>query len=99
MSAAVNRVIQVQFLVPSPHYKEQNMIFELWKSEDGSEYTFLPHWSIVKCPQLKKDSDDKDQIMIWSVEADTWDEACTKYHEYMGWEPYIPFDERCPVNK
>lgn len=25
------------------------------------------------------------------VEADSWTEAMTKYHEHMEWEPYIPF--------
>jgi hypothetical protein len=28
--------------------------------------------------------------LIWTVEADSWEDACTKYHEYQGWEPYVP---------
>jgi len=31
-----------------------------------------------------------DAKLVWSVEAESWDEAQTKKHEYLGWEPYKP---------
>lgn len=71
------------------------MMFELW--EDGEDaiagrgYTFSTPTNIqdmikrgILKPGVKK---------LWEVEADTWEEACTKYHEYMGWEPYKPMEE------
>lgn len=30
---------------------------------------------------------------IWTVEADSWEEAMTKYHEHMDWEPYVPMED------
>ena len=29
---------------------------------------------------------------VGTVEADSWDEAMTKYHQFMEWEPYVPMD-------
>ena len=28
--------------------------------------------------------------MIWTAEAETWEEACFKRNEYLGWSPYRP---------
>lgn len=25
---------------------------------------------------------------IWTIEANSWEEACLEYHKRMGWEPY-----------
>ena len=30
--------------------------------------------------------------LVWSVEADSWEEACNAQHEHHGWEPYVPID-------
>lgn len=29
----------------------------------------------------------------WEVKAASWEDAMTKYHEYMGWEPYVPMED------
>jgi hypothetical protein len=26
--------------------------------------------------------------LIWTIEANSWSEACRKYHELQGWEAY-----------
>jgi hypothetical protein len=26
------------------------------------------------------------------IEGDSWEDCMSKYHEHMGWEPYIPMD-------
>lgn len=26
-----------------------------------------------------------------TIEGETWEDVMTKYHEHMGWEPYIPY--------
>jgi uracil DNA glycosylase len=28
--------------------------------------------------------------IIWEIHADSWEEACTRYHELQGQDPYIP---------
>lgn len=32
--------------------------------------------------------DDECPELIWTIEADSWEEACRQYHELQGWEPY-----------
>ncbi len=36
--------------------------------------------------------------LLWSIEADTPEEACSVYHLRMGFEPYVPMGrpELCP---
>jgi hypothetical protein len=31
-------------------------------------------------------------IVIWSVDAGSWNEAMTLYHKWRGWKPYVPLD-------
>ena len=28
--------------------------------------------------------------LVWRIEADSWEDACRRYHELQGWEPYRP---------
>jgi hypothetical protein len=30
-------------------------------------------------------------ILMWTVEAESHEEAMTLFHVHMGWEPYVPF--------
>ena len=30
--------------------------------------------------------------LVWSVKAESWEQACTAWHEHKGWEPYVPMD-------
>jgi hypothetical protein len=30
--------------------------------------------------------------VVWTVEAASWVEAMSRYHEWRGWEPYRPMD-------
>ena len=32
-------------------------------------------------------------VKCCEIEGETWEECMTKYHEHMGWEPYVPMDE------
>ena len=66
------------------------MKYELWHSrDDGSDvYTLLPvdlaHDRSLLEPEAR---------MIWSVEAATWEDACRRQHEFLGWEPYKPMPD------
>ncbi len=31
--------------------------------------------------------------LIWSVDAASWNEAMTLYHQWRGWKPYVPLDD------
>ena len=32
-----------------------------------------------------------DSVLIKTIEGEDWNDCMTKYHEFMGWEPYKPF--------
>lgn len=36
----------------------------------------------------------KNAVLLYTIEARSWDEAMAKHHKKQGWEPYVPFDER-----
>lgn len=58
--------------------------YELWHSEQEVSYTFCEagraHQAFLPA----------DARCIWTVEADSWEEAQTQKHIYLGWEPYKP---------
>ena len=31
--------------------------------------------------------------VIWTVDAASWNEAMTLYHQWRGWKPYFPLDD------
>ncbi len=55
--------------------------YELWKEADG--YSFFPEGNASARALLASDA-----LLIWTVEAADWDNAQTKKHEFLGWEPY-----------
>jgi hypothetical protein len=71
------------------------MICEYYESEDGTEGCFSSIESFQQQPFLKIDTDGIPMKKLFEIEGNTWEECMTIYHERMGWEPYIPFDERC----
>ena len=56
------------------------MKYELWYSESDSSYAFFAsgHKDRAGCFE-------PDAKMIWTVEADTWDEAKRKKDAFLGW--------------
>ncbi len=67
------------------------MKYELWATPDRTSLTFIAADTIEL--YREQGAVETDAECIWSVEADTYNEAATAYHEYMGWEPYKPMDE------
>ena len=60
--------------------------YELWQHE--SDYSFFPASNATAREQLPAGAS-----MIWSVETASWNEACAKRNEYLGWGPYEPLDD------
>lgn len=65
------------------------MLYELWEARDegGDGFTFIPE----NHPQRSRLT--RGSVLVWSVEADNWEEANQKRHEHMGWEPYKPLKD------
>ena len=67
------------------------MRFELWVDNDRTSYTFSTPENIEwmkKCSLFEKDAK-----FEWSVEADGFEDAMVKYHEYMGFKKYRPMND------
>jgi hypothetical protein len=60
--------------------------YELWQHE--SDYTFFPERNADARGRLPPGA-----VKIWSVEAASWNEACSKKNEFLGWGPYEPLDD------
>jgi hypothetical protein len=69
--------------------------YELWEEVDGNGqligYTFC-----VAGPDGNQARSmlETGARVIWSVEAESYNEAMTKYHQFMKWEPYKPAFEK-----
>ena len=69
------------------------MKYGLWKHMDqGVSLTFTGFDAYEE--YVRQGAIEPDAELIWTVEAESWNEACTRYHEFMGYEPYKPMDEQ-----
>lgn len=70
------------------------MKYELWANKDKTNLSFLgvEYPSYEQNLQLLKDEEDNFEL-IWTTEAETYNEAMQKYYDFMDWGKYKPFDE------
>lgn len=61
------------------------MRWNLWESE--SEMMFIREDREKDAPMPP------DAVVVWSVEAETHNEAHSRWYEYMGRGPYVPFGD------
>lgn len=67
------------------------IIYECWSNEDGTELTFLT----ADHPQhdfLTKDVYDVRMMHLYSIRAETYNEAMQAHHDAQGWGPYRPME-------
>lgn len=50
-------------------------VYELWRELDGT-YSFFPREGDATRDQAE---------LVWSVEADSWEEAVAAQRQYLGW--------------
>ena len=67
------------------------MKYELWGTPDRTSLTFTGA-DAVYCYK-KQGAIEPEAELLWTVEANTDNEAMTLYYEYMGWESYKPFGD------
>jgi len=66
-------------------------IYTVWSSKDGGEITMV---SGEERPKFADGSLQPDcEVLLWRIEAATFEEASAIHHLRMGWEPYKPMDE------
>lgn len=59
--------------------------YELWKESGEGAYSFFPADNESARKLLSSAAE-----LIWTVEADSWEEAQRKKNSYLGLEPYSP---------
>lgn len=66
--------------------------YELWQDRNGGSQFFCPVKNVAI--MLSVEDDPEGFVKTWEITvADSesgYVEAMTRYHEYMGWEPYRP---------
>jgi len=61
-------------------------LYELW--QEGDDHSFFPADNDSARETLSPGAK-----LIWRVEATSWEEACHKRNEYLGWDEYRPFQD------
>lgn len=61
------------------------MIYEIWQNDTSS--TIFPEDHPQRAILIEPDA-----RCIGTVEAASWEDAMTQYHQIMGWEPYVPME-------
>jgi hypothetical protein len=63
------------------------MIYELWRSPDDTEQAFF---AVDENYEANRNLNPPDSILVWTVAAESYNEAMSLYYEYMDWGPYKP---------
>ena len=58
------------------------------RHEAWSDGSFFPVINRSAAEQLEPGA-----TLVWTVDAASWHEATTLYHEWRGWEPYVSTDD------
>lgn len=66
------------------------MIYTAWGSDEEGCYSFGPGEHPPRYDNGTLMFPDAE--LMTTIEAGSWEEACIKYHEFMGWEPYVPME-------
>ena len=63
--------------------------YQLWRSDAEGSLTFIEEGTDVHASMLEPDAK-----LIWTVKATSWNEAQAKKHDFLGWAPYKPMDDK-----
>ena len=71
-------------------------VYEAWRDEANCSITFAPLAAIEE-ERARGGISDK-AILLYRLEADTFEEAMAVHHIKMGWRPFVPMGEarECP---
>ena len=58
------------------------------RHEAWSDGSFFPAINRSSAEQVEPGA-----TLVWTVDAASWHEAMTLYHEWRGWKPYVPMDD------
>jgi hypothetical protein len=68
------------------------MKYELWANKDRTSLSFfgVDYPNYKQNLQLLEDEEDEFEL-IWTIEAETYNEAMQEYYDFMDWGKYKPF--------
>ena len=62
------------------------MKYEIWRTKVGNSYSLFPETN-----QQARKLTEEDSILIKVFEANSWEEACQKYNDFLGYGTYKPY--------
>ena len=63
--------------------------YECWSEESG--ITFTEAENAIK--MRKQGLISKSAVLLYEIEAQTWDEAMAEHYKKQGWKPYLPINK------
>lgn len=69
------------------------MKYELWANKNKTDLSFFNEEELNYNQNLLLLKDEGEFELIWTTEAETYNEAMQKYYDFMDWGKYKPFDE------
>ena len=72
-------------------------IFECWVNRDKTEISLMSREEAQR--NIETDGLTKADLLEYSIEADTWEEACAIHNLRQGWGGYNPMGEPEPCPK
>lgn len=68
-----------------------SMRYELWKRTGITEK--LAFFAVDENYYHQRRSLKAGAELVWSVNAESWNEAMTRYYKFMVWEPYVAMED------
>lgn len=66
-----------------------SVIFQCWSEDEGTSMMFFEAGSKSSLAIL-----DENAVLLYQVQAPSWEAAMKEHHRRQGWEPYSPLFER-----
>ena len=68
------------------------MTVEIWEISYDEGYSISVIPDTFAEDQKRRMLDEGEHKLLHTIVGKDWNDCMTKYHELMGWEPYVPFD-------
>lgn len=69
------------------------MQYEVWQDIDEG-CVGISIFPVDENVEMKRKLNGEEAQLLRIIEAASWEEAMIKHHELMGWNPYIPMEDK-----
>ncbi len=64
------------------------MIFQCWEDPEDSSLSFFAVDNLLAINMLSEQA-----VLLYQIQAPTWEAAMAQHHKKQGWKPYKPMEE------